>query len=83
MPGEKIGGMKMLLGKGEKKTVGVGPPLCCIVRGMPVFRDLLSLAWCPGWDSATFFSSEFQEPGLAGTRWLPWKFNVESPCLFP
>lgn len=44
MPGEKIGGMKMLLEKGGKKMVGVGPPLCCIGRGMPVFRDLLSLA---------------------------------------
>lgn len=44
MPGEEIGGMKMLLEKGGKKLVGVGPPLCCISRGMPVFRDLLSLA---------------------------------------
>ena len=44
MPGEKIGGMKMLLEKGGKKMVGVGPPLCCFGRVMLGFRDLLSLA---------------------------------------
>lgn len=44
MPGEKIRGMKMLLEKGGKKMAGVGPPLCCICRGMPVFREPLSLA---------------------------------------
>lgn len=76
----------MLLEKGGKEMVGVGPCLCCICRGTPVFRDPLSLASCPGWDSATFLSSVLQEPGPAGTRWLPRSFDVESrgssPLIF-
>lgn len=44
MPGEENTGMKMLLEKGGEEMVGVGPSLCCICRGLPVFRDPLSLA---------------------------------------